>query len=82
MLETFPERVHGNGSLNWRKLVSVALIVIGILIVAPMVALGVFFLSVQAALGGAFILLLGAVSGVGVAPIIAGLLAYKNRILT
>jgi len=80
MLKTFPERIQ-NGSSNLRKLVSVVLISVGILMIAPVIALGAFFLAVHAALAEAFLLFLTIVLVLGLVLAIVGFLTYKNQLL-
>ena len=83
MLKTFPERKPNNTSSPiLRKVVSMVMSALGIVIVGGIAAFGTFLLAVRADLTLAFGLLLGSFFVVGLVLILAGVFTYKNRIWT
>jgi predicted transcriptional regulator len=81
LLKTFPEKTLASpNSPLLRKIVSIVLTALGIVLVGGIASFGLFLLSVQAMMSFIFELFLGSALMIGLALIITGIFIYKGNV--
>lgn len=81
MLKAFPNGTAKSSKTVLRKVVSIVLFALGVLVAAWFVPLGVYLLAVNATMTIFFLLIYISIGALGFTLILAGILTYKARIL-
>ena len=81
MLKTFPDHTIAHSKTILRKVVSIVLCIVGVLVLAWAVPVGVFLLLVNAEAAIFFVLIYVSLLALALALILTGISIYKDRIL-